>query len=96
VVDALQSFGYSMRVLPFAEWQALLRAQQAGNALQPLQPLLNEEGLNSVVRFACDNTAADSGVTWPTDVAKLVHTYLDYFVRVGFLQRPGDMPSPAA
>ena len=96
VIAAIQSFGYPMKWLPYAEWAALLREHQTGNALQPLQPLLSEEGLSAVCHFDARNTEADSGVAWPRDIQTLMHTYLRYFVRVRFIPSPPNEAAAAA
>ncbi|MCW3470018.1 thioester reductase domain-containing protein [Rhodococcus pyridinivorans] len=103
VLDHLLAYGYDLESLDYAEWYArLLAAADRGedNDLVPYLPLFSpdapglEIGLaGNSPRFVDDNLVAalaGSDVRQLLLTREVMFTYLDYFVRTGFLPPPPD------
>jgi phthiocerol/phenolphthiocerol synthesis type-I polyketide synthase E len=100
VFDFARAYGYPMRRVSFADWQAELQAairKGADNALAPFAPLLGEEDAAAnaeqpeELRWDDRNTRAGlegSGLACPPLDAGLLTTWFDHFVRSGFLPPP--------
>lgn len=106
VLDHLLAYGYDLESLDYAEWYGrLLAAADRGedNDLVPYLPLFSpdapglEIGLaGSSPRFVDDNLVAaltGSDVQQLPMTRRVMFTYLDYFVRTGFLPAPLDHSS---
>jgi thioester reductase-like protein len=97
LLDWICSFGYPLRRIGYEEWRASLINLTENASITALFPLLSlfpeqmPEEMPSVPVFACQNTLdglADSAIVCAPVDAKLLHTYLAYFVRRGFLPPP--------
>lgn len=99
-VDHLSDFGYSFRRLPYDVWRTeLFSAMETSstNALSPFLSLFREEDSGEAIlapewalQFDCSNTLnglATSDIVCPP-VDELLVTYLEYFVKTGFLHPP--------
>ena len=102
--ELIRDYGYSLKKLPYKEWQKELIYQtrySQENALSPLVPLFSEEVDQNQVdasevadktpTFDCQNMLdglAGTDIVCPPTDAKLLETYLSYFIRSGFLPRP--------
>jgi len=102
--ELLSSYGYLLKKLPFSQWQDELARHTRNsqdNALYPLSPLFTEkvykdqltltELYQNTPYFDCQNTLnglADTDIICPPMDAKLLDTYLSYFIRSGFLAPP--------
>jgi thioester reductase-like protein len=92
--DAIEGFGYRLERLPFEEWRARITGRRSGTmALLGLIPFLTE-AVDQVRLPASDSARTRAvlearGVTCPPLETGLVHTYLDAFVRDGFIDPPG-------
>ena len=90
-----EDYGYQFDILPMEEWLdfVMTTPDLRGNALYPYTAVLGEfqeENLEFPVYDTQDAQAAleCKGVVCPPVDAKLLHTYLDWFLEVGFLPRP--------
>jgi amino acid adenylation domain-containing protein/thioester reductase-like protein len=100
IVDWIKSYGFAIRKVGYREWREGLR-HSPGNALYPLLPTFPLEGLEEErlvseisskrrIEFDCRNTLnglAQTGVTSPSINSELIHSYLSYFVKKGFLAK---------
>ncbi|HEY9872354.1 MAG TPA: hypothetical protein V6D12_02910, partial [Candidatus Obscuribacterales bacterium] len=102
--ESLRSYGYLLKKLPYTQWQdELVRhtRNSQDNALYPLLPLFTEkvyqnqltllELYQNTPYFDCKNTLkqlAKTDIICPPIDAKLLNTYLSYFIRSGFLDAP--------
>ena len=102
--ELIRAYGYSLKKLPYKEWQKELISETRyshENALYPLVPLFNEEVDQNQVNasefaektptFDCQNMLnglAGTDIVCPPTDAKLLETYLSYFIRSGFLDSP--------
>lgn len=95
LINWIQSFGYALQLMSFAQWQEKLRQVSTArdNALAPFLPVfsgleqISQEGAGGQ-QADCRNTLAglaESSITCPAVNAALLHTYFSYFVRSGFL-----------
>ena len=95
---ALRAYGYPVRLLPYPRWRAALLARP-DVPLAPFTPLF---GAGTPRRtqpdFDCSSTEAalaPAGLVCPPADERLIHTYLDWCVRQGLLDRPGPrVPRP--
>ena len=101
LVDWINSFGYSLKKVPYAYWRAELQRaveQSTDNALAPFLTIYPEQvqadqprAATARVMFDDQHTRAGlagTSITCPPADARLFHTYLSYFVRCGFLPAP--------
>jgi thioester reductase-like protein len=87
---AVEEYGYRMALLPFEEWRERIVSSQSGTmALLGLIPFLND-AVDDVrlPRSASTATRAALGASCPPLSTELVHTYLDAYVRSGFVDPP--------
>jgi myxalamid-type nonribosomal peptide synthetase MxaA len=86
LLEHTRAFGYRLDPVPVREWLRRVAADPA-NAAYPLLGLLEGDGFVSV-RFDDPATRAGlagSGLTCPPLTRDLVHRYLAYFGRTGYL-----------
>ncbi|MBW4636041.1 MAG: amino acid adenylation domain-containing protein [Iphinoe sp. HA4291-MV1] len=96
LVTWIRSFGYSLQVISYDKWRAeLLRVAEhsSENALYPVMHMFSEEAPDNSIKieFDCQNTLnglAGTSISCPQINAKLLNTYLSYYVRSGFLEAP--------
>jgi thioester reductase-like protein len=102
VAGWIRDYGYLLEPLPYEGWRAGLEGPDGprlDNALFPLMPLLSERGPTGQPLLAearmpgynCERTLAaleGSGLACPALDRELVRTYLDHFVRIGFIPEP--------
>ena len=98
----IRDYGYVLESLPYEDWRASLDGPdgpRADNALYPLLPLLSERTSSGKALLAearmplyrSDLTLDQlegNGLACPPLDRALVHTYLDHFVRTGFIEAP--------
>ncbi|HEX6970545.1 MAG TPA: thioester reductase domain-containing protein, partial [Micromonosporaceae bacterium] len=98
IAETLAGFGYPVRLLAYPRWRAALQARP-DVAVAPFLPLFGESlPRRTQPRFDCTATEAalaSAGLVCPPADAALIHTYLAWFVRAGYLDpptlgRPGD------
>jgi thioester reductase-like protein len=88
--DAVEEYGYPLARLPFEEWRSRIVSSRSGTmALLGLIPFLND-AVDDVrlPRSASAATQAALDATCPPLDTSLVHTYLDAYVRGGFVDPP--------
>ena len=98
--EFLRSFGYEVRAVSYRDWVARLETVPDG-PLAPLLPFLLQrcgpEELTQIelwqrshsARFTCDETLralAPSGIECPPLDVQLIRRYVDYLVRIGFIE----------
>jgi thioester reductase-like protein len=103
VADWINEFGYPVRQLPYAEWEAELIAAAASgeNVLSGLLPFFlkrwSEEQLSFAgfgqrrVKLNCEATVAklsDAAIACPSINNTLLNTYFSHFIHSGFLDTP--------
>ncbi|WP_086841477.1 thioester reductase domain-containing protein [Amycolatopsis kentuckyensis] len=88
--DAVEEYGYRLTRLPFEQWRSRIVGSRSGTmALLGLIPFLNDAVDD--VRLPRSESAATRAalrVTCPPLDTGLVHTYLDAYVRSGFVDPP--------
>lgn len=93
---ALSDFGYPVEVVPYQRWRAALLARPDA-ALAAFAPLFGAATpRRTQPSFDCTATEtalAGAGLVCPAADAALVHTYLEWFVSIGFLDPPRSRPS---
>ncbi|MEV4630891.1 amino acid adenylation domain-containing protein [Micromonospora sp. NPDC049523] len=91
LAGALSGFGYPVELVPYDRWRSALLARP-DVALAPFTPLFGEQApRRTQPRFDCTRTEAalaPAGITCPPADPALVHTYLAWYVRTGFLAPP--------
>ncbi|MFH8623384.1 amino acid adenylation domain-containing protein [Streptomyces vietnamensis] len=91
VLDHVRDHGHPLVEKSLGDWVELIKADP-DNAAYPLLSLFDPAGGGFVaVRFSDDDTRAHlagTGVSCPPLDADLFRTYLDYFVRTGYLPAP--------
>ncbi|WP_326556938.1 non-ribosomal peptide synthetase [Micromonospora sp. NBC_01796] len=91
LAGALSGFGYPVDLVPYDRWRAALLARP-DVALAPFTPLFGEQApRRTQPNFDCTRTEtalAPAGITCPPADPALVHTYLAWYVRTGFLAPP--------
>ena len=91
VFDQVRAFGYRLDEVPFGDWVERIKAAP-DNAAYPLLGLFQSSSGNFTdVTYRDDNTRArlaGTDITCPPLDARLIHTYLSYFARTGYLPRP--------
>lgn len=106
-LEHLLAYGYSLDVLSYPQWyERLLEAANRGeeNDLVPYLPLFSPEapgleiGLTGNYPRFLDSeltgALGDSGITQEPFSRKVMFTYLDYFVKTGFLPPPTQSRAP--
>ncbi|HVB61916.1 MAG TPA: thioester reductase domain-containing protein, partial [Ktedonobacteraceae bacterium] len=101
LVGWINAFGYPVRQSPYEQWLRelkLVAESPASNELSPFLSMLprkaqEEQPSEQAVKVLYDNRnsrlgLASTGITCPPVDAELVHTYLSYMVRSGFLPAP--------
>ncbi len=101
LVDIIKAFGYPLELIPFDDWKKLLVAADDNNALKLLQSLFFEEKpeREKIERRYSDLEAEHevtntlkglngTAVVCPPVDDKLVHTYLNGFIKLGYLPKP--------
>jgi thioester reductase-like protein len=103
VADWINEFGYPVRQLPYAEWEAELIAAAASgeNVLSGLLPFFlkrwSEEQLSFAgfgqrrVKLNCEATVAklsDAAIACPSISNALLNTYFSHFIKSNFLDTP--------
>lgn len=100
LIHALNSVGYSIKKVPYQQWQTVIKQQQ--NALAPLATVITEAiaddqctrlemWLAGTQVFDCSNTIKGlhgAAIACPLADQKLLRTYLDYFIESSFLEVP--------
>ncbi|WP_329102161.1 amino acid adenylation domain-containing protein [Micromonospora sp. NBC_01699] len=91
LTGALHGFGYPVEPVPYDRWRAALLARP-DVALAPFTPLFGEQAPRRTQPFFdCARTEAalaPAGITCPPADPALLHTYLAWYVRTGFLDPP--------
>lgn len=97
VVEWMRAYGYSIRQEAYDVWRGQLKAaaqrgrESAAYAMIPFLPETLAEDQLGDLPFDQHNALAglaDSAITCPRIDRRLFHTYLDYFIRNGFLEPP--------
>jgi myxalamid-type nonribosomal peptide synthetase MxaA len=95
--DWLLAQGYKFEVLPFDEWRWRILAAEnfAENALYPFAAILEEFAEHNLQLPLWDTTRAKTtlaagGVHCPPVDSRLLRTYMDYYVKVGFVPAPSE------
>jgi myxalamid-type nonribosomal peptide synthetase MxaA len=100
LIDGLRAEGFKLDLAPMAEWLGKITEAVDGSPDHPLHPLVSllersgpgpEEDLSRPLRFACRKTvmALDgSGMACPGIDGGMLHRYVSYFIRSGFLKAP--------
>ncbi|GAB2955761.1 hypothetical protein GCM10027280_50270 [Micromonospora polyrhachis] len=91
LAGALAGYGYPVALLPYDRWRAAL-LDRPDVALAPFTPLFGT-GVPERTQpyFDCSATEmalAPAGIVCPPADAALIHAYLDWYVRTGFLAPP--------
>lgn len=97
-VNWIGSFGYSLQLVPYTQWQEALSQNivSQDNALSPFLPLFSEleqisqEGAGAQ-QADCQNALtglAGSSIVCPPADAALLRTYFSYFIKSSFLDPP--------
>ncbi|MBD2163794.1 amino acid adenylation domain-containing protein [Calothrix membranacea FACHB-236] len=103
-VSEICRFGYPINLITHKQWQEelLQLGSFQSNAIGPILPLLTQKNpetqmtyleifLQTAQAFECQNTLdglLGTSIICPSLDTKLIHTYLSYFTRTGFLETP--------
>jgi thioester reductase-like protein len=96
----IRAFGYPLRKIPYSTWRAALTGPANGSfhSLAPLFSLGASEDAPEMVQtipgFDCRNTLdglSGTSIACPRVDGRTFEGYLSFFVRNGFLRRPGDV-----
>jgi myxalamid-type nonribosomal peptide synthetase MxaA len=97
VYDWMRQQGYVFEIVPFDEWRwRILSAETfAANALYPFAAILEEFAEFNLQLPHWDTTQARqtlaaAGVECPPVDGRLLKTYMDYYVQVGFVPEPSE------
>ncbi|MDZ8183857.1 MAG: amino acid adenylation domain-containing protein [Nostoc sp. ChiSLP02] len=100
LIQALNTFGYSIQKVPYQQWQTAIKQRQ--NALAPLASVITEAiaddkctrlelWLAGTQVFDCSNTIEGlhgAAIECPAADKNLLETYLNYFIESSFLEAP--------
>jgi thioester reductase-like protein len=97
--DHVEAFGYPVRRLPFDEWRERVITRRSGTvALLGLAPFLAESADHVRLPFsastATQQALGQAGIECPPLDSRLIGTYLDAFVRRGFMRPPTPTSAP--
>ena len=91
LAEALRTYGFPVRLSPYPQWRAAL-LNRPDLPLAPFTPLFGPQAPpRTQPTFDCTATEAalaPAGLVCPPADARLIHTYLDWCVRAGLLDRP--------
>jgi thioester reductase-like protein len=100
LLELLRSLGYPIASVPYAAWRTkLLQIAESSpeHILSPLLPFFPERSSQkqasnpAAIEFDCQNTIeglAGSSITCPPIDEPLLHTYISYLIRSGFIEAP--------
>ena len=95
----IRAFGYPLQKIPYRAWRTALTGP-ANGSFHPLAPLFSlgaskdaPEMVQAIPEFDCQNTLdglSGTAISCPPVDGRTFQDYLAFFVRSGFLPRPGD------
>lgn len=99
LIKSIREFGYSLKQVPYEQWQVQLLDEVANSLDNPLSPLLtvfaekefSKTSNSAMLRFDCQNTLiglAGTPINYPHVDAKLFSMYISYFIHSGLLEAP--------